>query len=150
MIAKVDIKFKKEDPNIIVIIDESVYDVPLKYVKVIITIPGYEESKSVTISTNKVTRIDSEYFGLKRFPDGLYNIVADFPDCVFEIDLLNTTELDGCIDKKIKELAECNPDYEQIKILNHALIQRSYSKQLDCNSIAAYQLARKLACKDCH
>lgn len=150
MITRVKAEFKKDSPDILVITDESKYDAPIKYLKIFITVPGYTDARSITIVPNKVNTFNASIFNLYTFPDGLYTFVVDAPDCTLEFEELNTSSLDKCIDDKIKELAECEPDFEQVKIVNDALIQRSAAKQLDCNALKYYQLSRKLVCKDCN
>lgn len=150
MITKVKVEFKKDNPSLMVIIDESTYEHPIKYLKLFITIPGYTEAKTVTINPNKVTSIDSEFFNLYSFPDGLYKIVVDAPDCVLDFEVLNTSGLDKCLDDSILELAECSTNNENIKKINEALVLRTAAKRLDCNAKKYYQLARKLVCQDCN
>lgn len=149
MVLRADVKFKGD---VMIFSDQSEYDYPVKRVEIIIQIPGYNDPYKITINANQINVISAGKFDLAVFPDGQYTILMIGGECDLTMDIFNTYDLDQCINKQLLSLlscANCKIDKDKKGVYEAAILQRNAAKLLDCNALDHYQVARKLACKDC-
>ena len=150
MIARASVKFKD---NRIIFTDESDYNkVKIDRIKLYISIPGYNDTREVTINTLRVNIITASILNLKTLPDGVYEILFDMPDCPLTIKIMNTSSLDKCIQDRIAELVSCTSckiDKKKKSDIDEAILLRNASQQMDCDYLDYYRLARELICEDC-